>query len=54
MIENVMSLNQMTKKYRLTFNSGDGNTFKVHIGDKIAKFPANDDGPHLSKPALFR
>ena len=48
-ISNVLSLNEMTKKYRVTFDSGDENGFKVHIGDKIVKFPANDDGIYLSK-----
>ena len=44
MIANILSLNEMTKKYRVTFDSGDENAFKVHIVDKIFKFPANDDG----------
>ena len=49
MISNVLSLNEMTKNYRVTFDSGDENCFKVHIWDKIVKFPANDDGVYLSK-----
>ena len=50
MIGNILSLNYMTIKYRVTFNSGDENDFRVHIGDNIVKFPANDDGIYLSKP----
>ena len=29
MIANVMSLNEMTKKYRVTFDSGDENSLKI-------------------------
>ena len=50
MIKNVLSLNEMTKKYRVTLDSGDENAYKVHIGDKIVKFPANYDGLYISKP----
>ena len=49
MIANVLSLNEMTKKYRLTFNLGYENNFRVHIGDKIVKFSANYDGLYISK-----
>ena len=31
MIANVLSLNEMTKKHRLTFNSGYENYFRVNI-----------------------
>ena len=55
MIANVLSLNEMTKKYRVTFDSGNENDFKVHIGDDIFRFPVNDDGLYLSKPDnIFR
>ena len=40
----------MTKKYQVTFNSGDENSFRVHIGDNNVKFPYNSDGVYLSKP----
>ena len=50
MIANVLSLNEMTKKYRLTLDTGYENDFKVHFGDKIVKFPANNNGLYLSKP----
>ena len=49
MIANVLSLNEMTKKYRVTFDSGYEYAFKVYIGDKIVKFPANYDGIYISK-----
>ena len=49
MIANVLSLNKMTKKLRVTFDSGDENAFKVHIGDNIVKFPANYDRLYPSK-----
>ena len=49
MIANFLSLNEMTKRYRLTFDSGDENCFKVYIGDKIDRFPASYDGLYLSK-----
>ena len=42
MIENVLSLDEITNKYRVTFDSRDDNTFEVHIGNKIVKFQAND------------
>ena len=45
----------MTNKYRVKFDSGEKNAFKVNIGDTIVKFPANDDGIYLSKPDnIFR
>ena len=47
MISNVLSLNEMTKKYIVTFNSGDENDFNIHIGDKIVKFLADTDGLYL-------
>ena len=50
MIENVLSLNEMTKKYRSTFNSGDENAFRFHLGNNIVKFTANDERLCLSKP----
>ena len=50
MIANVLSLNEMNKKYQVTFKSGYENSFRVHIGDKIVNFIANDDGIYLSKP----
>ena len=50
MIANVLSLNEMTKKYRVTFDSGDENAFRVHKRDKIVKCPYDDDGLYLSKP----
>ena len=50
MIANLQSLNKITKKYRVTFDSGDGNAFKVPIGGKIVKFLANGEGIYLSKP----
>ena len=40
----------MIKYYQVTFDSGDENSFKVHIGDKIVKFPDNYDMIYLSKP----
>ena len=40
----------MTKKYIVTFDSGYEHYFKVHIEDKIVKFPANDDRVYLGKP----
>ena len=49
MISNVPSQNKMTKKYQVTFDSGDENNFTVHIGDDIVKFLANDEGLYLSK-----
>ena len=39
----------MTKKYKVTFDSGDENYFRVHIGDNVAKFPYNYDDIYLSK-----
>ena len=50
MISNVLSLNETTKEYRVTFDSGDEYAFKVHIRDMIVEFPANDDGIYISKP----
>ena len=50
MIANVLSLNEMNKKYRVTFNLRDENYFKMNIGDKIVKFLANNDRIYLSKP----
>ena len=50
MIANVLSLNEVTKKYRVTFDSGDKYAFTVHIGDKIVKFPDKDDKIYLSEP----
>ena len=50
MISNVLSLNEMTKKYIVTFNSGDENDFNIHIGDKIVKFPADNDWFYLNNP----
>ena len=50
MIVNVLILNETTKKYQATFDSGDENSLKVHIRDKIVKFTANNDGIYLSKP----
>ena len=49
MIANFLSLNKMAKKYRVTFDLGYENEFKVHVGNKIVKFPANYDGIYLSK-----
>ena len=49
MIEKVLSLNETTKTFWVTFYSGDENDFKVHIGDKIDKFPNNYDMIYLSK-----
>ena len=40
----------MIKYYQVTFDSGDETSFKVHIGDKIVKFPDNNDRFYLSKP----
>ena len=37
------------KKYRVTFDSGDDNYCKMHIGDKNVNFPDNNDGIYLSK-----
>ena len=55
MIAKVLILNEMAKKYRVTFDSGYENYFKVHIGDNIVKFPANDDGIYISKrDKIFR
>ena len=53
MIANVMSLNEITKKYLVLFDSGHKNSFKVHIGDKIVNFPANNNGIHISKPDMI-
>ena len=54
-IANVLSLNEMNKKYKVTFDSGDENDFKAHIGDNIVKFPAIDGGLYLSNPDnIFR
>ena len=39
----------MIKKNRVTFDSVYEKAFKVHIGDKIIKFPDNYDGNYLSK-----
>ena len=50
MIANVLSLNETTTNYLVTFDSGDEYSFTVHIEDKIVKFTANDDGIYLSKP----
>ena len=44
----VLILNEMTKKYRVTFNSGDESNFKVYIGYAIVEFPDNNDGIYLS------
>ena len=52
MLANVLKLNEMTKKYQVTFDSGDENSFRVHTGDKIIKFPANYDGIYFSKPDI--
>ena len=49
MVENVLILNEATTKYRVKFYSGNKNYFRVHIGDKIVKFPDNCDGLYLSK-----
>ena len=45
MIANVLSLNEMTKKYRVTFDSRHENSFEVYIGDNIVKFPDNYKKP---------
>ena len=50
MTSNVLSLNETTKKYQVTFDSGDEDAFKVHIRDMIVEFPANDDRIYISKP----
>ena len=50
MISNVLSLNEMTKHYWVTFDSGYYNVFRVHIIDKIVKFPDKYDGIYISKP----
>ena len=50
MIAKFLSLNETTKKYRVTFDSRDQNAFRVHIGDKNVKVLANYDGLYLSKP----
>ena len=50
MIANFLSLNEITKKYQVIFNSGNENNFRVHIWDKIIKFIANDNGIYHSKP----
>ena len=42
-------MNEMIKKNRVTFDSVYEKAFKVHIGDKIIKFPDNYDGIYLSK-----
>ena len=34
----------------MTFDSGDENAFRVHIGDMIVTFSDNKDGLYLSKP----
>ena len=49
MIAKIISLNKMTKKNQVTFDPGDENYFKVHIGDKTVKFPSNDEGIYISK-----
>ena len=41
-------MNEMIKKKRVTFDSVYEKAFKVHIGDKIIKFPANDYRIYLS------
>ena len=43
-------MNETTKKYRVTFDSGYVDYFKVHIGDNIVRFPANYDRIYLNKP----
>ena len=53
MISNVLSLNEMTKKYIVTLNFGDKYYFRIHIGDKFLKFPADDEGLYLIKPDSF-
>ena len=35
MIENVISLNEITNEYRVTFDPGYENAFEVHMGDNI-------------------
>ena len=40
MIANVLIMNEMTKKYRVSFDSGYENAFRVHIGNNIVKFLA--------------
>ena len=49
MIANVLSLNEITKKYRVTFDSGDENNFMVHIGGTIVKISAIDDGSYIRR-----
>ena len=49
MIANVLSMNEMTKYYRVIFDSGYENYFRVHIGDIFAKFTGNGGGIYLSK-----
>ena len=49
MISNFLSLNKITKKYRVKLDSRDKNSFRVHIRDTIVKFPANVDRLYLSK-----
>ena len=49
MIANVLSLNEMTKKYRVTFDSRHENAFEMYIGYNIVKFPDNYKELYLSK-----
>ena len=53
MIANVLSQNKITKKYRVTFDSGDQNDFRVHIGDHIVKVIDNDAGIYFNQPDTF-
>ena len=53
MIANVLSQNKITKKYRVTFDSGDQNDFRVHIGDHIVKVIDNDAGIYFNQPYTF-
>ena len=49
MIANFLSLNEINKKYQVSFNSRVENSFREHIRYKIVKFPDNYDGLYLSK-----
>ena len=49
-IANNMSLNEMTKKCKVTIDSGKENAFRVKVGDNIFKFTDNYDRLYLRKP----
>ena len=46
-ITNILSLSNVKKKYKITFNSEDGDCFFVHKPEKIIKFRCSENGLYI-------